>query len=156
MPDPSVRQTLLEGLFRTRLQAIQVDDGYFTDAGSNVFLGEAPRFGPDDAATALAIVVADDELLKAQGKAIFLRLPVEIQCLATVEPDRLSEPWKVIEEMLADVKRAMEQDDELLHGNDKRSLARGVTRVLPRESGTTSVGVGITYVLGFQELWGQP
>lgn len=152
----SLRQALLEQLYRARLQAIQIADGYATDAGSHVFLGEAPIFGTDDPPAAIAIVVGDDELLKAQGKAIFIRLPVEIQCLATVERERLSEPWAVIEEMLGDVKKAMEQDDELLHGNDKRTLARGVTRVLPREPGTTSVGAGITYTLGYQELWGQP
>lgn len=152
----SLRQTLLEQLYRARLQAIQIANGYATDAGSHVFLGEATGFGSDDALTAIVIVVGDDELVKAQGRAIFLRLPVEIQCLATVEPGRLSEPWAVIEEILGDVKKAMEQDDELLHGNDKRSMARGVTRVLPREPGSTSVGAAITYTLGYQEFWGQP
>ena len=43
----SVRETAI-GELRTRLENILVANGYNTDVGQDVLLGEQPVFGPDD------------------------------------------------------------------------------------------------------------
>lgn len=151
MPDPSRRQTLLE-LIRTRLQGIHVNDGFFTDAGATVFLGEKPELGENDADVAIAVLVGD-ESGRRQGKAIFVELPIEIQALAKAD---LDEPWVASEQLLSDIQRAIEVEDELMHANDKRAIEIGPTRTLPREAGSSTVGLGVTYIVKFGRAWGQP
>jgi hypothetical protein len=138
----SRRRVLLE-LFKTRLETI---------AGTKVLLGETPPFGKDDPPTALVVLPADDVVQKQQGTAIFLVLPIEIHLLARVDMDA---PWVAIEELLTQVKAAIELDDELLHAmNAKRSIERGSTRTIPREPGSTVMGAVITYGIQYSETWG--
>lgn len=145
------RQDILEAL-RARLQAITRIGGYATDAGALVFLGEQPDLGPDDPDVALAIGVGDDEP-GHQGEHVFIRLPLEIQAIAKAS---LDEPWLTIEAVIGDIKKAVEQSDRTLGGYVKRQIERGVTRTLAREPGSTTVGVGITYVAPYVEVWGAP
>lgn len=147
----STRQTFLETI-RTRLQAIRVTSGYLTDAGETVFLGETPNLGPDDPDTALAIVPGDAVVTKTQGKKRYMLLPVEIQVVTKVDRD---EPWIAVEQALADVQTAIEQDDVLIHGYEQ-SLSYASERVLPREEGMTTTGAGITYALTWCQAWGAP
>jgi len=149
---PSTRQTFLEDVFRARLKTIRVTDGFNTDAGETVFLGEVADLGPDDPDTALAIVPGDIEVRRDQARKLFVQLPVEIQLVAKVS---LDEPWVRIEQMLADVQKAIEVDDELIHGGE-RSLTYGSERVLPREAGMTTTGAGITYLATWARKWGTP
>ena len=149
---PSTRQTFLEEIFRARLQTIRVTAGFNTDAGETVFLGEVANLGPHDPDTAIAIVPGDIEVRRDQARKLFVQLPVEIQLVAKVS---LDEPWVRIEQMLADVQKAIEVDDDLIRGAE-RSLAYGSERVLPREAGMTTTGAGITYVATWARKWGQP
>jgi len=147
----STRQTRLEEL-RARLQGISVAGGYATDAGAEVFMGEAPAMGENDPDVAIAMIIGDD-VGRRQGKAIFVTLPIEVQAIAKVD---LDEPWAAIEAVLGDIHKAIEVDDETMHVNDKRGLEVGTTRTMPREPGSLSVGVGVTYVLSYARAWGQP
>jgi hypothetical protein len=149
---PSTRQTFLEDIFRARLRAIRVVDGFNTDAGEAVSLGEVVDLGPDDADAAVAIVPGDAQVKRDQALKFYVQLPVEIQLVAKVD---LDEPWVLIEQMLADVQKAMELDDELIHGYE-RSLTYVGERVLPREAGMTTTGAGVTYLATFCRRWGQP
>lgn len=152
MPPPdSKRQTFLE-LIQQRLEGIHVAEGYATDAGDTVTLNEAPRFGENDPDIAIAILIGEDTPQR-QGHAVLQVLPVEIQALARAD---LNEPWVVSEQVLADIQRAIEVEDELMRGNAKRAIEIGQTRTIPREAGTTAVGVAITYLLHYGRAWGQP
>lgn len=138
----------------TRLQRIESVGGEFeTNAGQNVFIGERPGLGEDDADEALAIVFGDDSVTKDTPKT-YITLPIEVQAVVKVT---LTNAWLRIESMLGDIKRAMEKDT----ANGRRELAeyplrRGATRVLDREPGAMSVGVGVTYYVDYSEAWGTP
>jgi len=149
---PSTRQAFLEDVFRARLKTIRVIDGFNTDAGETVLLGEVVELGTDDPDAAVAIVPGDTQVRRDQARKIFVQLPVEIQLIAKVD---LDESWVLIEQMLADVQKAMEVDDELIHGYE-RSLAYAGERVLPREAGMSTTGAGVTYVATWARKWGTP
>jgi hypothetical protein len=147
----TVRQLILEAL-KGRVEAIQVVDGFATDAGLSVFLGERPRLGPDDPEIAIALVVFDD-VVKSQGRKYFIALPVGLCAIAKAD---LDEPWAAIEAVLGDIKTAVELDDRTLGGLLRMPFERGQTRTIDRETGSTTVGVMVTYELGYSETWGAP
>jgi hypothetical protein len=147
----SRRQLILEAL-KARAEKIRIADGYQTDAGLTVHLHEAPAFGEDDPETAIAMVVADDEL-KWHGNKAFIVLPIEFQALAVASPDV---PWGALEAILADIKMAIELPDRTVDGLAAAYMERGTTRTLGREPGVESVGVGVQYLVPYREAWGNP
>lgn len=151
MSEPSRRQLILEAI-KGRLEAIKKSDGFQTDAGCNVFLHEAPAFGPDDPQSGIAIVVADDAV-GWQGANLAIGLQVELQAFSDTS---LTRCWEECEAILSDIKRAMELEDRRFGGLIKPELVRGSTRTLPREPGTTTVGVGVSYGMTYVEVWGHP
>lgn len=141
------RQRILEAVM-ARLQTIQVDAGYITDAGRRIYLGEVVDLGPDDPDDALAVVPLDTQVLPNRIEV----LPVEVQAVAKAD---LEQPHVAIEQLLADIARAFETADRTLGGLVKY-MELGPTRALPREAGSTTVGCGITYSLTYARVWGQP
>src|SRR5689334_19008021 len=105
----SRRQTILERL-RDRCGAIAIADGFETNAGEHVFLGEAHGFGPDDPPIAIVVVVGE-ETPKYTGENIAIDLPIVFQALASAD---LDEPWIAVEQLLSDIKRAVELPDRTL------------------------------------------
>ena len=150
----SRRRQLLDALV-TRVTAIQVANGFHTDAGELVFWGGAGTLGPDDPETAIAIVVGDDDA-SHQGVNLVVVLPVEIQILVRVTDADPAAAGAAIEDGIEDIKRAVELADRRFGGLLTTDLERGETRALAREEGSTSVGAGITYRAGIVEGWGQP
>lgn len=147
----SRRQQVIEAI-RSRLEVIAIADGFNTDAGAKIFLEEAPPLGPDDPDVAIAIVIGDDNPT-LHGEHVFGTLPIEIQALAKAD---LDEPWLAVEGVLQDIKRAIELEDRSLGRLLRSRLERKPTRTLPREAGSTSVGVSITYEAPIAEKWGEP
>ena len=145
------RRLILEG-FKARLEAIQRADGFTTDAGATVFLNEAPALGPDDPDVAIVILVGVD-IQTYQGEHIMLQLPLRIQAIAKAD---LDEPWLAVEDVLGDIKTAVELEDRTLGGLVKRQIERRETETLERESGSAYVGAGITYLVPYTERWGHP
>lgn len=149
-------QLLLE--FGRRLEAIRVgeeidEDAVFeTDAGANVWLGETPGFGENDPDVAIGIVPGDEEPTR-NAENVIVELPVEIQAVANAD---LDEPWLAVEQVLADVKRALELEDRLMGGLLSEFMTRGATRTISRQDGSTAVGFGLTYVCVYREKWGHP
>lgn len=164
MPLPkSKRQAALADLLN-RLSFIQQDKGYNTDAGLNIFEGEAPRFGSaDDPAEALAVFLGDD-VPETSGGTVRTRVPIEVW--ATV-PVGLESPLMVVEAIVADIREAVEIEKD---GSTDRSLGvfeggpatmptgleRGPTRPLRRDPGSEYVGTSCEYVARFETRWGQP
>lgn len=147
----SKRRLILEAV-RARLQEIDGQGAFETDAGARVFTNETPNYGPNDPATAIAMTVGDDQPEWQQGK-VLITLPLILIALATAS---LGEPWKAAEQVLADLKRAMELDDRRLGGLLHWELLRGPTQTAELPEGATTVGVQITYIAQYEESWGSP
>lgn len=147
----STRQDALVEL-RDRLQQVRVANGYATEAGQLVLLGEQPTLGESDPAAVLAIVVGADEP-GPQAARVVIRLPVQVQALVRADTE---DPWLTIEEILGDIKRAVEQDHDLDGTLLPRGLERGATTTLEREAGSAYVGAGVEYRLAYAEDWGNP
>lgn len=147
----TTRQQILEAV-RARLQAIRTIDGFATDAGEQVFLGEAPMLGPDDPDVAIAIVIGDD-VPTFQGEQVLLQLPLGLCALAKAD---LAEPWIAVETLLGDIKTAFELPDRTLGGLLRGQVERRPTLTLEREPGSTTVGVCVGYMARYTEVWGNP
>lgn len=156
MPTTSKREQFLDQVL-SRLAAITVDNGFNTDAGEEVHLGEAPEFGPDDATSHIRVVVDDDEVGPHQAK-LFVGLPISIHAIAPVTTAmNLGLAYRDAERVLADIKRAIELDDRTFGGLVKdKGIVRGSTRTLPRDPGSDFVGVSIEYHAPMHETWGAP
>ena len=147
----SRRQQVLAALV-ARVQAITVDDGFNTDAGTAVYLGETPMLGPDDPLVAIALIVGDDDP-GYQGEHVFVKLPIEIQGVAFADQ---TDSWMAVEAVIEDIKRAVELEDRSLGKLLRSELERGPTRTLRREPGSSTVGAGVTYLAPIAEKWGTP
>ena len=159
MPEPTLREAILK-VFKTRLGEIQTANGFFTDAGLALQIGESHRIGPDDPVPAVAVLVGDDEIVH-EGERIAVTLPIDIEIVTRAEE---TDGWQSIERALGDVKRAMELNTSGHRLTDipdsvgtPPQLQRGNTRTLPREEGSVTIGAVLRYRVGpFTEGWGQP
>ncbi len=146
----TTRQLILAA-FLAAVREITIANGFATDAGNTVYIGETAQLGDDDPDQAIALVVDDDDA-RSPGY-VFVTLPIVVQALAKAD---LDEPWLVVESLLGDLKRAIETEDRTLGGLLKSELQRGSTRTLAREPGSTTVGAAITYRCEYVEVWGNP
>lgn len=151
MPEPSRRELILAALLE-RIEAIRTTNGFNSDAGTRVFLGESPVLGPDDPDAAIAVVVGDD-VTPYVGENVFVVLVVELQAVAK---SNINHPWLAVEGLLADIKRAIEVEDRTLGKLLPNKLERGSSRTLPREPGSATVGASVTYIAKYPEAWGHP
>lgn len=147
----STRQSALQVL-QARLSEIRVANGYNTDAGERLFIGEQPILGPSDPLASLCIVVRATEPGK-QGENVLVRLPVGVQAIVRADS---ADPWSTIEQVIEDIKRAVERDHDLGGYLIRRGLERGQEEPLDRESGSTFIGAEVEYRLVFAEAWGAP
>lgn len=153
MSPTSSRRRLILAALVAQLATIDRAAGFETDAGDAVYVGEAPDLGPDDPAEAIAVVVADDEV-QPSGAGLLITLPLVVHALARAERD-VTEAWMRAEQVLADVKRAVEADRSL-GGQVPQLIDRGSTQTLAREPGSATVGVVVTYRVTYKEGWAQP
>jgi len=148
----SRRYRALETL-RTRLGAISVANGFRTDAGLLLFMGEDVELGPDDGMSAIAVGVRPDEV-RYQGENVTSVVPVEVAALVKAS---IEFPLLVLEDVIGDIKRAVEQPDRTLGGLlVQRGLERGSVRPLDREPGSETVGAVVEYSMTMAEAWGNP
>lgn len=145
-----------------RLKAIHKSAGYLTDAGDQIFLGEDPSFGPDDPPDAIALSIPEDLPTPSQGLGggtgahIQTQLSILVLALVTVNTLVGMDPPHIhAENVIHDIKRAMELDDRTL-GGLVNGMRRGATRAIPREEGSTIVGASVEYVMVYSEEWGKP
>jgi hypothetical protein len=151
----SRRKSILLAI-KERLEAIRIEDGFRTNAGANVALNEAPRFGaePGDPQIGIAIIVGLEAIESQSSKHVAIRLPINVQAIALADLDA---PWESVEDVIADIKQAVEHDDDLtLGGLVPTELERGPTQTLEREPGSEFTGAELTFVAPFKERRGQP
>lgn len=160
---PSKRQAAIGDLVR-RLSYITKANGYNTDAGEHIFVGEAPTFGEADPPEALAVLVGEDSA-QTNGGVIRTRTPIEIWA---VVPAGTNDPLLAVEAIITDIKEAVEIEadgsvDRFLgdvaeggvpYGTLPRGLERGTIKPLRRQEGSTYVGTSVEYVANFEEHWG--
>jgi hypothetical protein len=160
---PSKRQVAIEELVH-RLEFITKANGYNTDAGEHIFVGEAPTFGDADPPEALAVMV-DEDSVQTNGGVMRARTPVEIWA---VVPAGLAAPLYAIEAIIADIKEAVEIEadgsvDRFLgtttdagqpYGTLPRGLERGTIKPIRRNEGSEFVGAIVEYIANFEEHWG--
>ncbi len=150
---PSRRELILHALL-ARVGEISATNGFNTDCGATVLLGEAPDLGPDDAPVVLAIVPQDD-VPTFTGMNIRTAWPIEFQAIADASKD-ISRAWLLVEQLVADIQRAIELEDRTLGGLVQKQFERGPIRRLEREPGSTTVGAAVPYVFPFVVAWGNP
>ena len=154
MPDPTRRQLIIETLF-ARVQGIRQADGFATDCGAQAVIGEVSELGPDDPEQAISFNVGDEELLwQGPGKAFMVKLPFSIRALSRAD----EEPWKTVEAIVGDIKRAVEKATDYTLGGliDSQGLERGHVVSLDRQPGSATVGAAVIYRVSFKEGFGQP
>lgn len=154
----SRRQLILAAL-RTRLEVISTSNGFNTNAGQRVYVGEVPSLGPHDLEQAIVMLPKEDIIGTLQAGKFSITLPVDIVALAKAT---ITDAWVTVEQLLADIKTAVELDDRSLGGllvggnNNPEGLLRGTTEPFERPSGSDWVGVSITYAGHYRESWGRP
>lgn len=152
MPETMTRRLAVLMAFKARLELVKTSEGFSTDAGFNVVLGEKTQFGESDPLPAICIVPAPDAPTH-NGENVSAVWAVEIQAIAEVD---INQPVVVPEQVIGDIKVAIETEDRTLGGLVPSRIRRGSTRTLPREPGSTICGVGITYGFQLTEQWGHP
>lgn len=143
---------------QARLARIRTPD-YWTDAGQVVLLGEAPAFGESDPDTAIAIVVGDSTDERQGLSSVHVcRLTVSIQGFAKAAPRDGADPMLVAEQLVADIKRAVEREEPTLAGwcLPDPGISRLGVRTMQREPGAEYVGAAVEYLLPIGEEWGKP
>lgn len=137
--------------FKALLTGIKRADGYFTDAGEVIAVGEAYQLGPDDPDVVLAMIVNDEDMLAPQGDVKrAVHLPIDVVVL--VRPN-LDDVIGSIEDGIEDVRRAVEAD-RTLGGILINTLRLGRIRTLPRESATATAGAVLPYTLPVSDAYG--
>ena len=149
----SVRSDALTEL-RTRLATILESGGFNSDAGAVIFIGETPVAGPGDPDASLAIVVGEDSP-GFQGEHVVVDLPVDVQVIVKASTDTWGS-WLTVEDIIADVKTAIEIDHDLDGTLIRRGLERGSVTPHDRDSGSEFVGASVRYILKMAETWGAP
>lgn len=128
---------------------------FATDAGLVVLVGEI-ALGEDDADCGIAVMpgetgpLGDREVWKVSET-----LPVQVAALARVQSwADYENAWMRVEDVLADIKQAIETADRTLGGLLPLELRRGPTVTLEREEGQQTLGVAITYEAPYATGWG--
>lgn len=150
---------------RSRLAWIAKDNDYSSDIGNQITMGEVYQLGPDDSKTGIAVMVGDDSGESA-GQRTTSVVPVEV--VGYIPYDTV-DAVLVIEGIIEDIKRAVEIEedgardrflgttvDDVPYGTLPCGVERGAVRTIPREAGSPIIGASVTYMLTFQEDWGQP
>lgn len=153
VPQPSRREQIIDALIE-RAQVITQVDGFNTDAGKALVIGESRQLGPDDPDSVLLLLIGNDDRATWQAGKVFYRIPFRFQVISKAGRE---DTWRDVERLLQDVKRAIELADLRLGGLlDHPGLERQPGRVLEREPGATDVGIELTYLASLQETWGSP
>lgn len=132
-----------------RLETIQQAAGYNTDAGFQVYAG-VRYFNDDETFPIVAVFTGDETVEKLtynkyrSGRSVNIEGYVKDDSTATVS----------IEQLIEDVQRAVESDDESLGGVVNVLDYTGIEEIEQPEAGSDIAGVRITYIFEFDREYG--
>jgi hypothetical protein len=150
----SIRKRILREVI-ARVSAITTENGFATDAGRTVLIGVLPKLGEGDPDAVIA-VVPQDQATEFTQMHVAGDWPIDIVAVANASGNR-DDPWLLVEDVLADVQRAMELDDRTLGGlMNAREFTVGPARTFGRESASEIVAVSQTYGFYVQRAFGSP
>lgn len=155
MAEDSIRKRILVTLV-TRLQAISQANGFSTDAGLQLFVGVLPKLGPDDPEAAIA-VLPGTMTPTFEAEHVVGEWPVEIIAVANASANR-NAPFLIVEDVLADIHRAVELPDRTLGGLVRKIGGMEVGEATPygREAASEVVAVSQAYRFQVQRVYGHP
>ena len=117
------RQDIIDEVI-SRVSAITKTNGFSTNAGRNVYVGEIVKLGENEPDSAIAIVIGNETTVSQRVKVIY-DLDIEIQALVKAQ---LDQPWTLAEVMIGDIKKAVELEDRRLGGAVNGSGTNGLER----------------------------
>ncbi len=153
----SRRQLILTAL-ATLLETITIADGFNTDAGNNVMLGQDVELGDNDPDAAILISPLTERFVPNQTK-LYSEWPLSIKAVVK-KFDDLDDSWIAVEQIIEDIQKAVEVADRTLGGlvnwNGSHGLILDSITALQREAGSNTVGMEVTYLAKLQRAWGIP
>lgn len=151
----SRRLYILEALAR-KLEAITITNGFSTDAGLRVVLGQDIDLAESDPDAAIAIVPGAERFASSQTK-LYSEWPISIR--AVVKAD-LDQPWLTAEQIIADIETAVEVSDrtlgDLINWNGDHGLILDSIASFERAPGSSVVGMEALFIAKIQRSWGDP
>ena len=151
----SRRLYILEALAQ-KLEQITLTNGFNTDAGLKVELGQDLDLGESDPDAAIAIVPGAERFSSSQTK-LYSEWPIAIR--AVVKAD-LDQPWLTAEQIIADIERAVEVGDrtfgDLVNWNGDHGLILDSIASFERAPGSSVIGMEALFIAKLQRSWGDP
>jgi hypothetical protein len=99
--------------------------------------------------------VFDDERVPRSGNTRKVA-ELNIGVAAFVHAESFDQPGLQLEDLVEDVKRAIEQQDRTLGGLTTGNIEATGCQVFEREIGSEQVGVLVTYMVPTADTWGTP
>jgi hypothetical protein len=150
----SIRKRILL-VVANRVAAIATENGFNTDAGRSVYVGGMPTLGPDDPDAVIA-VIPQGQNSGLTRMHVAGQWPIDIVAVANANASR-DDHALLVEDVLADIQRAMELEDRTLGGLiNANDFSVGDTKPYDREQGSSVVAVAQTYSLHVQRVFGSP
>src|SRR4051812_35872852 len=138
----SIRKRVLAELV-SRLSLVTTVNGYQTDAGLLLDVGVLRHLGPDDPDAAIAVLPLD-EVTGSQAGRVVSDWPIEVIAVANASDNRET-PWLLVEDVLADIRRAVELpdiDDRRFNGLIRHpGIEVGTAKTFGRDSASDIVAV---------------
>lgn len=155
MSDPLSLQ-ILEAL-QTRLEAIEPENGYNTDAGARVFLGRR-RANPDEIDIGPVLHIYDtedevDETTATTRENIHITLTVVVDGLIR---DLDKESTRLLHLLIQDIKMAMLSTTDLTIGGLSLDIGYAGRTVEYPEPGGDTIGVSLEFSVLYAEPYGAP
>lgn len=136
-------------IVKTRLQAILVTGGYNTNAGSNIYLGRK-NFTDVDDFPLLSIFTGTEDVAPAQFGAYDCGR--EITIMGHVQD--ADEPTVSIEQLIADIQKAMEQTDITMGGIVSDVQYVGIIEPDEPDMGSEFSALGVVYRIDYEREYG--
>ena len=158
MTDSVAKKILLA--LRSRLEMITLANGYQTDAGRNVMIGQRLADHRADILPAIRVMRSNEPTIQLQGRRRDLTFAASVECFVLADQDN---PGLALEDVIADVKKALFLADDrylqdvvsgkcLLH----TELSLDVIALAPVEPGSRVESAVMAVSGAFPELYGDP
>lgn len=155
----SSRRQLVLAALATLLEEVSVANGFNTDAGAMVRLGQELELGDNDPDSAILIVSGIETFNQPQDRKLFSQWPLSIRAVVKVADD-IDDAWMAAELIVADIEKAIEVADPTFGGlvnyNGNHGLILQSIETVERDAGSPVVGIDVVFIAKLQRTWGDP